>query len=399
MSHRALLIGSAAHGRDPGLPNLCARLTDLSSLEQALTDTNTGLHARENVRTLVDAPRADVLIELHRFLTECKAEDQLLVYWLACVHTRDGDAYYCAADSERSHCEATAISADDLRRALRALRAERLILLLELYSAATTDAPQPNELASELILDERFVAISSTAPWVTANAAESDGLRLAHALAGALRNGADQAAPDGLLHVRDAYNQLHRQLPSRSRNGLLALAGVGAGAVLARRSGHQLAPPRYRCHWSQDGFIAPHLHATYRDDVQVIVHKGRYSTEQPEAMWVRLLEPVESPLRDLHAYEGELLNQPQRLSGVSKGQVLLVLSYQGMRQPISTTRAYLDERERFRIEPCSRCGNRELFDPPSVLLAKSFPGQSILSFTSRCLLCGGAHLVDVVNPS
>src|SRR5690242_6623830 len=63
--------------------------------------------------------------------------------------------------------------------------------------------------------------------------------------------------------------------------------------------------------WRTDPLLAGRFHASYPDDLQVIVHDGgpRLSVIGPELMWVRLTD-VAAEGEGLRVYRGALLNRP-----------------------------------------------------------------------------------------
>lgn len=151
--------------------------------------------------------------------------------------------------------------------------------------------------------------------------------------------------------------------------------------------------------WRNDPLLSGKFHASYPDDIQVIVHAGgpRLSTIGPELMWVRLAAVAPQSRDDRRVYLGGLLNRPHRLPDLNIGDILLVLPAAGSDHPIRTTEQYLEERLRYDVEPCDKCSLAELFDAPSALIAKVFPnippGAMMERFTSFCPRCGGVQQV------
>jgi len=64
--------------------------------------------------------------------------------------------------------------------------------------------------------------------------------------------------------------------------------------------------------------------------------------------------------------------------------------------PLRVTAQYLAERSQWHIQACSGCGLDELFDAPSLLIAKVFPNApgELEMFSALCGACGGAQVVQ-----
>ena len=88
------------------------------------------------------------------------------------------------------------------------------------------------------------------------------------------------------------------------------------------------------------------------------------------------------------AYVGALLHPPRQLTSVVEGARVTFVPDPGGKHPLAVTDAYLDERARWTIGACPRCGLGEAFEPPSVLAAARFPGDEVIAFTAHCPMCG-----------
>ena len=143
--------------------------------------------------------------------------------------------------------------------------------------------------------------------------------------------------------------------------------------------------------WRQHPKLLGRFHPEHPDDVQVVVHEGgpRTAKSRPELIWVRVSGQSED------AFVGTLLNAPTQLQTIEVGAEVLFIVPDGFEHPIRATAQYLAERVRWTIHPCDKCGMSELFDPPSILAAKVFPGvPNIEMFSALCPICGGAQVVE-----
>jgi hypothetical protein len=144
--------------------------------------------------------------------------------------------------------------------------------------------------------------------------------------------------------------------------------------------------------WRQHPDLKDRFHPEYPDDVQVIVHDGgpRISSTTPELMWTRVTGMAGS------AFVGKLLNRPANLESVVAGSEILFIMPNGLDHPIRVLPEYLAERPCWTIHPCNKCGLSELFDPPSVLIAKVLsdpPGEPEL-LSAFCGACGGVQVLQ-----
>lgn len=149
--------------------------------------------------------------------------------------------------------------------------------------------------------------------------------------------------------------------------------------------------------WRHHPKLQGRLHPEHPDDVQVIVHDGgpRMTDRRPEAVWVHVVS-IENDV-----FTGEVLNEPQQLNSVRRGdRVQFVVPASGA-HPLMVRPKYLAERDCWVIHPCNRCGLSELFDAPSDLIAKVFPnlpvGQTPEVFTAFCGACGGVQGVELAS--
>jgi len=107
-------------------------------------------------------------------------------------------------------------------------------------------------------------------------------------------------------------------------------------------------------------------------------------------MWVRVLGMSED------AFIGSLLNAPKQLTSVELGSEIMFVVPERFEYPLRVTAQYLAERHKWQIHACTGCGLDELFDAPSLLIAKVFPNTpgQLEMFTVLCGACGGAQVVQ-----
>jgi hypothetical protein len=156
-----------------------------------------------------------------------------------------------------------------------------------------------------------------------------------------------------------------------------------------RRNGRDM-PAR----WNEHPKLRGRFHPEFPDDLQVIVHDGgpHTSDRQPELAWVRVTECQDE------VFSGLVLNEPAQLRSVAQGSKIQFIVPEGGQYPLQVSQQYLQERSAWRLlMPCKKCGLTELFDPPSQLLASSFPSAGQFShgftFTTRCGWCGEGMVV------
>ena len=121
--------------------------------------------------------------------------------------------------------------------------------------------------------------------------------------------------------------------------------------------------------WREHPKLRGRFHAGFPDTLQVIVHDGgpRLSDRRPEQMWVRVTGG------EADVFTGRLANKPVQLLSMVEGSELRFVVPEGGPHPVRVTDEYLRERPGWEIGPCNRCGLTELYDPPSRLIAATFP--------------------------
>lgn len=158
--------------------------------------------------------------------------------------------------------------------------------------------------------------------------------------------------------------------------------------------------------WRSDPALRDRLHQSFPDDVQVLVHDGepRRSGRNGEECWAQISLAIAGPprlpdLKESVVYVAQLLNTPSQLGTVQKGDFLYLLCGGGLELPLHVTEQYLVERGDWSIDPCTRCGMSECFDPPSVMIRTRFPtappGMTMRAFSSFCGACGGVQVLSM----
>ena len=154
--------------------------------------------------------------------------------------------------------------------------------------------------------------------------------------------------------------------------------------------------------WKEHPKLQGRFHPDFPDDLQVIVHEGgpHTSDRRPELVWVRVTECQDK------VFSGIVLNKPSQLQNIAQGSRIQFIVPEGGQHPLQVTGKYIQERSSWRLlAPCQKCGLTELFDPPSQLLASSFPSLAAnqlskgFTFTTRCGWCGAGVVVRLKRPN
>jgi hypothetical protein len=149
--------------------------------------------------------------------------------------------------------------------------------------------------------------------------------------------------------------------------------------------------------WRNDPRLSGRLNPQFPDDLQVIVHDGgpRFTNRRPEAVWARIVN------QSNEVFSAVVLNQPTQLQGVKRGDTIEFIVPTSGKYPVQVRPKYLQERAAWSVTPCSKCGNSELLDAPSDLLAKASPnlppGAAMDKFTAFCGLCGGVQVISAAD--
>jgi hypothetical protein len=147
--------------------------------------------------------------------------------------------------------------------------------------------------------------------------------------------------------------------------------------------------------WRDDPNLTGRFHPEYPDDLQVIVHDGgpRISEVPPEVIWATIVGTGQG------YYTAIAHNQPFRIKSISQGEEFKFVIPKNAKYPFLVTDKYLEEKTKWKIIACEKCGNDELFDAPSTLISRIFPdlpkdpNLQMQNFTSFCPMCGGVQII------
>jgi hypothetical protein len=149
-------------------------------------------------------------------------------------------------------------------------------------------------------------------------------------------------------------------------------------------------------HWNEHPKLRGRFLPEFPDELQVIVHDGgpHVSDRRPELARIRVTECQDE------VFSGVVLNKPFQLQNTKQGSQIQFIVPDGGPHPLQVSQKYMEERPSWRLLiACKKCGLTELFDPPSLLLATSFPSVTVdqlscgFSFTTRCGWCGDRMVV------
>lgn len=151
--------------------------------------------------------------------------------------------------------------------------------------------------------------------------------------------------------------------------------------------------------WRNDPLLKEKFHPDYPDDIQVLIHAGnpRFSRKRPELVWVRVTQSHEG------CYIGTLLNAPQQLDNLRQGDAVFFMAAESSPHPFLVDHDYVEDRKKWIISPCDKCGFSEMFQPPSEKAAafmkeNEIPdGNTPLMLTTFCPLCGGVQVLGKVG--
>src|SRR5688500_12380453 len=130
--YKALLVGNSRFEQDPhNLIELKGPQNDLVQLKQALTHPQVGIHATEDVTTLLDGTSQEVRIALVTFFKSAGPEDQLLFYYSGHGRLdRFNNLYLCTRDTRVDLMEATAIPDSTVSEAIRGSDSKSSVIIL-----------------------------------------------------------------------------------------------------------------------------------------------------------------------------------------------------------------------------------------------------------------------------
>ncbi len=247
LTYKALLVGNCIFEKDPhNLPTLKGPHNDLRILEEALTDKEVGLYDPENVITLLDSTRNEILEKLEEFYRNARRDDQLLFYYSG--HGRldnFNNLYLCARDTRTDILIATGISDQIINSMIQHSSSNRNVIILDCcHSGRFKGVDLPRNLTGE----GRFVLTSSRARELSEDATDTDGpSAFTRHLVDALRSGKVDANVDGFVSINEVYDYIlprlkdeTKQIPQRHLDQTIAEVALGKSSVI--RKATQLAP-------------------------------------------------------------------------------------------------------------------------------------------------------------
>ena len=151
--------------------------------------------------------------------------------------------------------------------------------------------------------------------------------------------------------------------------------------------------------WRNNPIFKGKFHPEYPDDLQVLIHAGnpRFSGKRPEAVWVRITRNQDT------VYFGNILNKPQFLDNLHQGDEISFLKVESAPFPFLISPNYVDDRKKWVISPCDKCGFAEMFEPPSKKVESFMKENQIteenvpIMMTTFCPLCGGAQILGKIG--
>jgi hypothetical protein len=232
--YRALLIGNAVFRRDPqGLPKLQGPRADVDALFEALTDSDSGMFAAEDVEALLDRNLQHLREELHRFFIEDATRDDVLFLYYSGHGKLDllGRLHLCASDTRVHALPVTALRyQDDINALIESSPAASTVTVLD---CCHSGAFRGGELQVAATGNGRCVITSAAANELAVDATGPGGMSpFTQVLVSGLR------LPHARVHLttRELYEYIAAELslPGNSRPQFY-FDGEGA-ILLARRA-------------------------------------------------------------------------------------------------------------------------------------------------------------------
>jgi hypothetical protein len=236
--YRALIVCNyrfpAAQG---SLRDLQGPKRDGMLLRDALTDHDTGMFKKANVRDpLNDATSGEILEAVEEFFESAEPDDTLLFYYSGHGLSRDQELYLCAQNTDPSRLRSTAVSGRGLKDIVgsSSCLAQAKILVLDCCYSALFKGDDDREI-TELFGTGRYVlAATSAAERAPDGAQKGVPSPFTKAFADALMKEAEDLDGDGKVDLDDVY----RYLKTVSFDGARPHQNFeGAGTVpIARRA-------------------------------------------------------------------------------------------------------------------------------------------------------------------
>jgi hypothetical protein len=233
--YRALLIGNSEFPGDPAnLRRLLGPPTDVQMLSAALTDTDTGLHQADAVRTVLEETSQRIEEELAEFLESALPHEQLFLYYsghgLLDLRNR---LRLCARDTTLGRLRARSVGLGFINELIEDCAARSIVVVLDCcFSGAA--AAKGTDPTAQLAGHGRFVMTSSSQADTSADAERAGAVSpfTRHLVTG-LRSGAP--GRDGYATAYDVYRYVHGRLRASGQIPHMKTE-TGVGVIpLARR--------------------------------------------------------------------------------------------------------------------------------------------------------------------
>lgn len=220
----ALFVGVGGY---PSLPPLATAVRDAATLAEFFGSPAGAGFAPAQVGLLLDgqATRSSISLALEELAAETTPADTVVIYFAGHGIRRLGGfepgEYLCPIDADSRALRATAIHADDLGRALGALKARHVAVFLDACYSGGMAAPANGWDSTAFGLSEQAVGRLAGSGRVVIASSRSDELSwelaslkrglFTHYLIEGLRGGA--AGFDGAVRVLDLYDYLSKHVP------------------------------------------------------------------------------------------------------------------------------------------------------------------------------------------
>ena len=225
----ALIVGVGGY-RD--LPPLATTVRDAANLAEFFASPSGAGFAPANVGLLLEdqATRSGISLALEELARDTKPEDTIVFYFAGHGIRRLGGfepgEYLCPIDTDSLNLRTTAIHADDLSTALRALPARQVVVLLDAcYSGGMAAPPKTWEPTAFGLSEQAYSRLAGGSGRVVIASSKSDELSwelaalkrglFTHYLIEGLRGGA--ADPDGAVRILDLYTYLSSHVPQHEK--------------------------------------------------------------------------------------------------------------------------------------------------------------------------------------
>ena len=242
-TYRALLIGNSVYPADEhNLQPLKGPPKDISALNRALIDDDTGLFADTEVTLLPEASSVRALRALSRFFGGAQRDDVVLLYFSGHGKLDQlGRLYLCMQDTDAGDLLATSISSVRINEFADASRARNVVIVLDCCHAG---AFRGADLANPVSGPGRYVLTSCRGTQLANDATVENGTsRFTQVLVDAMLGGAPDHDADGYVSFSDVYAYVDRRLRQEGRQIPQRRVDGDGDVALARRPGGLGSPP------------------------------------------------------------------------------------------------------------------------------------------------------------